>query len=172
VILSDAADSALIGAVRPAFSSSWSNVPASLSGVSIERIENLRTLLEAPSPAVLTTYRKDASAAVSPVWFRFHDGAFEVVIATGDVKLRHLARDPRCALLVFETVPPFRGIEVRGIAALAACDTSVRAAIAGRYLGAEEGVRFAAERRNTSGWLLRLGSDDAKVWDLSGILPA
>ena len=95
-----------------------------------------------------------------------------MVIATGDVKLRHLARDPRCALLVFETVPPFRGIEVRGIAALAACDTSVRAAIAGRYLGAEEGVRFAAERRNTSGWLLRLGSDDAKVWDLSGILPA
>ena len=57
VILSDAADSTLIGAFRPALSSSWSNVPDSLSGVGIERIENLRTLLEAPSPAVLTTYR-------------------------------------------------------------------------------------------------------------------
>jgi PPOX class probable F420-dependent enzyme len=139
--------------------------------VSIEQIEHVRTLLEAPSPAALTTYRKDGSAAVSPVWFRFDDGAIEVVIATGDVKLRHLARDPRCALLVFEAVPPFRGIEVRDSAALVECDTSVRAAIAGRYLGADEGERFAAERRDKPGWLLRLESDDAKVWDLSRILP-
>jgi len=61
----------------------------------------LRSLIDAPSPAVLTTYRKDGSANVSPVWFRWHGGAFEVVIAHGDVKLKHLARDPRCALLVF-----------------------------------------------------------------------
>jgi len=30
------------------------------------------------------------------------DEAFEVVIAKGDVKLRHLARDPQCVLVVFE----------------------------------------------------------------------
>jgi Pyridoxamine 5'-phosphate oxidase len=41
----------------------------------------LLSLLDAPSPAVLTTYRKDGSALVSPVWFRWLDGAFEVVIA-------------------------------------------------------------------------------------------
>ena len=75
----------------------------------------LRTLLEAPSPAVLATYRKDGSALVSPVWFRWNAEAFEVVIAEGDVKLRHLARDPRCLLVVFETVRPFRGIEARGV---------------------------------------------------------
>jgi hypothetical protein len=40
--------------------------------------------------------------------------AFEVVIAKGDVKLRHLARDPRCVLVIFETVRSFRGVEVRG----------------------------------------------------------
>ena len=34
-----------------------------------------------------------------PVWFRWAGDAFEVVIAKGDVKLRHLARDPRCVLL-------------------------------------------------------------------------
>jgi len=77
-------------------------------------IEDVRSLLEAPSPAVLTTCRKDGSAAVSPVWFRWSDDGFEVVIAEGDAKLRHIEHDPRCALVVFEAVRPFRGVEVRG----------------------------------------------------------
>ncbi len=136
-------------------------------------IEGVRSLLEAPSPAVLTTYRKDGSANVSPVWFRWVEEALEVVIAEGDVKLRHLARDPRCALLVFEAVPPFRGVEVRGAAELVECDvTLVRADIAGRYLGASHGERFADERRSRPGVLLRLVASDPRVWDLAKILPA
>jgi len=136
-------------------------------------MERARSLLEAPSPAVLTTYRKDSSASVSPVWFRWSDGAFEVVVAKGDLKLRHLARDPRCALVVFEAVRPFRGVEVRGVAELIECDvTELRAAIAGRYLGADDGARFAAERRSKPGVLLRLVADSPRVWDLSDILPA
>ena len=31
-----------------------------------------------------------------------------------DPKLEHLRRDPRCLLLSFEAVRPFRGIQVRG----------------------------------------------------------
>ncbi len=136
-------------------------------------IDGVRSLLEAPSPAVLTTYRKDGSALVSPVWFRWSDGAFEVVIAEGDLKLRHLAHDPRCVLVVFEAVRPFRGVEVRGVAELVECDVGpARAAIAGRYLGAGDGERFAAERSSKPGVLLRLVPDDPRVWDLSGILPA
>ena len=65
----------------------------------------MRSLLEAPAPAALTTYRKDGSAHTVPVWYRWTGDAFEVVIAKGDVKLRHLARDPRCVLVVFEAVP-------------------------------------------------------------------
>src|SRR5277367_1502918 len=102
----------------------------------MEWLERVGSLLEAPSPAVLTTYRQDGSALVSPVWFRWSDGAFEVVIAEGDLKLGHLARDPRCALVVFEAVRPFRGIEVRGTPELVDGDAGpVRAAIAGKYLG-------------------------------------
>jgi PPOX class probable F420-dependent enzyme len=133
--------------------------------------ERLRTLLEAPSPAVLTTYRSDGRALVSPVWFRWAEGAFEVVIAEGDVKLRHLARDRRCVLVVFESVPPFRGVEVRGVPELVEGDmTPVRESIAGRYLGVEAGKRFAEERRSKPGVLLRLDASDARVWDLSAIL--
>src|SRR5207248_8326900 len=106
--------------------------PPPTSGSWFERVHSL---LAAPSPAVLTTYRQDGSALVTPVWFRWHDGAFEVVIAQGDVKLRHLARDSRCTLVVFEAVRPFRGIEVRGRPELVEGDvTEARAAIAGRYL--------------------------------------
>ena len=137
------------------------------------RIEGVRSLLEAPSPAVLTTYRKDGSALVSPVWFRWIDEKFEVVIAKGDLKLRHWAGDPRCVLVVFEAVRPFRGVEARGVGELIECDVSAaRAAIAGRYLGVPDGARFAAERRSTPGVLLRLAADNPRVWDLSGILPA
>jgi len=39
------------------------------------------TVSMAPSPAVLTTYRKDGTAVTSPVWFRFRGDTFEVVIA-------------------------------------------------------------------------------------------
>ena len=135
-------------------------------------IEKVRSLLEAPSAAVLTTYRKDGNALVSPVWFRWIEGAFEIVIAEGDVKLAHLARDPRCVLVVFEAVRPFRGVEVRGVSELVECDvTSVRAAISGRYLGVSEGERFATERRAKPGVLLRLVAGARRVWDLADILP-
>jgi hypothetical protein len=98
--------------------------------------------------------------------------AFEVVIVKGDVKLRHLARDPRCVLVVFEAVRPFRGLRVRGVAELVEGDvTSARAAIAERYLGVGDGEHFAAERRSTPGVLIRLIPDSPRVWDLLGILP-
>jgi PPOX class probable F420-dependent enzyme len=121
---------------------------------------------------VLTTTRKDGSPYASPVWFRWTGEAFEVVIALGDVKLRHLERDPRCSLLVFEAVPPFRGVEVRGEATLTRGDvTEIRRSIAGRYLGQEDGDRFAAERASKPGVLLRLLPVEPRVWDLGHILP-
>ena len=45
---------------------------------------------------------------------------------------------------------------------------SARVAIAGRYLGLEDGERFAADRRSRPVLLLRLVADGPRVWDLSG----
>jgi len=127
--------------------------------------------LDAPLPAVLATYRTDGSVLMTPVWFRREAGAYEVVVAVGDAKLRNLRRDPRCVLLAFEATPPFRGIEVRGDAELIEGDvTAARADIAGRYLGAVAGSRFAAERTKP-GVLVRLTAEP-RAWDLSAILPA
>jgi hypothetical protein len=136
------------------------------------RLDALHSLFDDPAPAVLTTYRKDGTALTTPVWFRFHDSAFEVVLADGDVKRKHLERTKTCILVVFETVPPFRGIEVKGEPELLDTDvTLAREAIAGRYLGVERGRRFAASRRSSRGTLLRLAPGDARVWDLAAALP-
>jgi len=94
-----------------------------------------------------------------------------VVIAAGDGKLTYLSRDPRCVLLVFETIPPFRGVEVRAEAALSADGVNeARLSIASRYLGAERGRRFA-ERRGDQGFVLRVPTENARLWNLRAILP-
>ena len=135
-------------------------------------LDDVQSLLDTPSPAVLTTYRKDSSALTTPVWFRFHEDAFEAVLAEGDVKREHLARTPSCLLVVFEAVPPFRGVEVKGEPELVDGDvTNLREAIAGRYLGVEGGRRFAASRRSPRGTLLRLAARDLRIWDLAAALP-
>lgn len=73
---------------------------------------------------------------------------------------------------MFETVPPFRGVEARGEPELIEGDvTEARITIAGRYLGNKRGGRFAAERRSPRGTLLRLSIEDARVWDLAKLLP-
>jgi hypothetical protein len=133
--------------------------------------ESVRSLLADPAPAVLTTYRRDGSAATSPVWFRLNDDALEVVVAEGDVKLRHLARRSHCELVVFEAVPPFRGVRVKAEPELVVGDvTEARLAISRRYLGDERGRRFT-DQRKPRGTVLRFPLAAASSWDLSGILP-
>lgn len=67
---------------------------------------------------------------------------------------------------------PFRGVEVRGIADLRPGDVrEARASIAGRYLGAEAGARFAVARSARPAVLVRLRPDTVRVWDLGAILP-
>ena len=132
--------------------------------------EQFRTLLDRPSAAVLTTYRKDGTAALSPVWFRAANGELEVVIAEGDVKLRHLSARPTCSLLVFETLPPFRGLRAEGEPTLRHEGvTEARLAIASRYLGSDAGRRFTAARGPAV--ILAMQLSEARSWDLSAILP-
>ncbi len=88
------------------------------------------------------------------------------------MKRQHLARTPHCLLVVFEVVPPFRAVEVKGEPELLEGDVTVaREAIAGRYLGSERGRSFAASRRSAQGTLLRLIPRDPRIWDLAAALP-
>ena len=129
------------------------------------------SLLDQPSPAALTVYRPDGEAVTSPVWFRVHNEQIELVIAAGDSKVDYLRDDPRCQLLIFETIRPFRGLRIKGEARLVPDDdAATRAAIASRYLGAEAGERYADTSIRPPGFVLRLPLSQAKTWDLSSTI--
>jgi len=128
----------------------------------------MRSLLDAPSPATLTLFGAGGEPVTSPVWYRYTGDSFEVVMGLMDQKLELLRRDPRCTLLIFETAPPFRGVRVRGKADLVPDeDSATRLEIATRYLGEEGGRRYADMGRRPPGVVVRLRADFAKAWDLS-----
>jgi len=129
-------------------------------------IDDLGDLLEQRLVAVLATYRRDGGALLSPVWHEWRDGGFDLVTGAGDVKVRHLRRDPRASVVVCEQVPPYRGVELRGHARLVtecAHDAAVRLAV--RYLGKEQGEAYVAGGADDV--LIRLEPGELRAWDFS-----
>jgi PPOX class probable F420-dependent enzyme len=131
------------------------------------RVEDLDGFLDEPLVAVLATLRSDGSVLLSPVWHEWREGGFNVWVGADDVKARHLRRDPRASILVAESQPPLRGIEVRGSARIVeedAVETAVR--IASRYIGPERGaayVRSSTGRHVT----VRLEPGVFRAWDFA-----
>jgi PPOX class probable F420-dependent enzyme len=78
--------------------------------------DDLDGLLDTQRLAVLATTRQDGTTLLSPVWFIWEDGGFTVGINAGDIKLRHIQREPQVTILVHEDGIPYRGFEVRGTA--------------------------------------------------------
>jgi hypothetical protein len=77
-------------------------------------VDDLGDLLSQPLVATLATYRKSGDVLLSPVWFEWADGGFNIVIGRHDVKSQHLRRDARATVAVYENVDPLRGLELRG----------------------------------------------------------
>ena len=126
--------------------------------------DDLGDLLEQPLVAVLATYRLDGGVLLSPVWHRWRDGGFDVATGRDDVKVRHLRRDPRASIVVYEHVPPYRGIEVRGEARLEPAGDAVRQ-IAIRYLGERDGTAYADSAGDDT--LIRLEPGRLRAWDFA-----
>ena len=94
------------------------------------------------------------------------------MIARDDVKLQHLAREPRVLAAGVRGGAAVSRVEVRAEATVTRCDvTEARRAVARRYLGTEAGDRFVADRADTPGDLVQLVPVDPRVWDLTAILP-
>jgi thiosulfate/3-mercaptopyruvate sulfurtransferase len=130
------------------------------------RPADLDDLLERPLVAVLATHRADGGVLLSPVWHRWRDGGFDVTSLSGDVKVRHLRRDPRATILVYEHAPPYRGIEVRTRPQLVERGAQEAARdIAVRYLGVEDGEAYVAGGGDQI--LIRLEPGDLRAWDFA-----
>jgi len=128
--------------------------------------EDLGDLLVQPLVAVLATYRVDGGVLLSPVWHRWREGGFDVVSSHDNVKVRHLDRDPRASILVYEHTPPYRGLELRTRASLTddrVCETATDIAV--RYLGREAGESYAAA--GIDDVVIRLEPGTIRAWDFS-----
>ena|SRR3990170_4647705 len=128
-------------------------------------IDDLDGLVDRPLVATLATYRKDGSVLLSPVWFEWRDGGFSVTTATDDVKARHLRRDPRVSIVVYEHEPPYRGLELRATARLQTEgleETRVRIAV--KYLGEHKGREYAGTIEGDE-VIIRLEPGELRTWD-------
>jgi PPOX class probable F420-dependent enzyme len=129
-------------------------------------LSELTEFLGLPRVAVLATYRRDGSVLLSPVWHQFREGGFDVVSAPDDIKVRHLQRDPRASLLVYDDEPPYRGVEIRTTAQLSEIDrANVVLGMSVRYLGLEAGEAYAAESADSV--LIRLEPGNIRNWDFA-----
>ena len=129
-------------------------------------IDELGDLLDLPYCAVLATHREDGSVLLSPVWHEWRDGGFNLGVPKGDIKLRHLARDPRATVVVYDHSWPGRGFEVRGEAAIledASDELSRRLSI--RYLGPVKGTEYADAA--VPGVIVRLEPGKMRAWDFA-----
>ena len=81
-------------------------------------VDDLGDLLSLPIVGTLATYRKSGDVLLSPVWFEWADGGFNIVIGRNDAKAQHLRRDARASVAVYENAEPLRGLELRGTARL------------------------------------------------------
>jgi PPOX class probable F420-dependent enzyme len=128
-------------------------------------VEDLGDLLDKPLVAVLATMRTDGTVLLSPVYHEWRDGGFNVWVEQQNVKARHLRRDPRATILVAESDPPLRAIEVRGTARFIGQDVSETALrIAARYLGPEEGAADVEALRGAD-VIIRIEPGDIRIWD-------
>ena len=91
-------------------------------------------LIDAPNTAVLTTVGADGQPQSTAVWFLVEDGAIKTSITTDRQKYKNLVRHPKATLFVFDPANPFRTLEVRATAELAADpDKAMLPKFAARY---------------------------------------
>jgi PPOX class probable F420-dependent enzyme len=131
--------------------------------------KDLVAFLELPIVAVLATHGRDGRVLLSPVWHEWRDGGFNVATSAGDVKARHIARHPQASLVVAESDPPYRGVEVRCTPRLVPDpknEVGIRLAV--RYLGEERGRALAGEIGDDT--VIRLAPetpDELRAWDFA-----
>ena len=130
-------------------------------------IDGLGDFVQLPFVATLATYRKDGSVLLSPVWHEWREGGFNITIERNDVKARHVRRDPRASLALYESDPPYRGLELRSTPRLVDEDVAeTQRRIAVRYLGPEAGEAYGAEPSGRE-ITLRLEPGELRTWDFA-----
>lgn len=121
--------------------------------------------LERPRIGRLGTVRKDGTAHIAPIWFRFDGGAFLVLTERGSQKHKNVERDARVDLCIDDERPPYHTVLVRGRAAVEeAPGREWREALAIFYLGDDAGKRYIAENMHPNDIMLRIVPEKVTGW--------
>jgi len=133
--------------------------------VTDELDDRQRRFVEKPRIARLATIGRDGAPLVTPVWYRFEDGAFLVLTEAGSPKHRNIERDARVELCIDDERPPYHTVLVRGRAvAEPPRGAAWRLALAAHYLGEEGGRRYVRETRAGNEVLLRITPERVRGW--------
>jgi PPOX class probable F420-dependent enzyme len=136
-------------------------------------LNELSGLLAQPRCAVLATNYADGTTLLSPVWFEWQNGGFTIVIFDGDVKAKHINRDPRVSVVVADDRVPMGGIEVRGRAEIVPTDPDLATLrrMAVRYIGAERGNAYIDGFDPATQLTLRIAPGVLRTWDFADEAP-
>jgi PPOX class probable F420-dependent enzyme len=135
-------------------------------------VEDLGDLLDRPLIAVLATLRTDGTVLLSPVYHEWRDGGFNIWVERQNVKARHLRHDPRATILVAESDPPLRAVEVRGLARFIEEGVSgIALRIVTRYEGPEDAAADV-EALQGADVIVRIEPGNIRAWDYADELGA
>jgi len=136
-------------------------------------VEDLSNLLTQARCAVLATKYADGTTLLSPVWFEWRDGGFTIVIFDGDVKARHIKRDPRVSVVVADDRVPMGGVEVRAEAQIVPTEPDLASLrrMAVRYIGAERGNAYIDGFDPATQLTLRIIPGLLRTWDFADEAP-
>jgi PPOX class probable F420-dependent enzyme len=121
--------------------------------------DDLERFVAAPRIAILAYTKRDGTPAQVPIWYRYHDGRFQMVTSATSAKAKALARAGRACLTIQDEMPPYRAVIVDGDVTIE--DTPVEGGIGGelavRYfgrLGAAEYEKMSLEENRRTGLVL------------------
>lgn len=116
----------------------------------------LERFVDARRIAVLSYTKRDGTPTQAPIWYRYQDGRFKMISATGAPKTKGLKHAGKATITIHDEMPPYRAVTVDGDIHHedAALSGGLNDWLAYWYfgkLGGKEFLRMSEEHRNESG---------------------
>jgi PPOX class probable F420-dependent enzyme len=126
--------------------------------------EQIDAFLDKRHTLVLATLRRNGTAHLTTVWYRWDGKAFWISTNRDRAKFRHIERDPRVTVLV-DDPPRETSVAADGEAEIAARDAAAyqgSLAIVGRYV--DDPAAYLAQREGEPRALLRIEPARIRSW--------
>ena len=129
-------------------------------------IAEMEAFLAVPRLAKLATLQPDGAPHLTPIWFEYLNGEFLTTVEANTVKRWNIERDPRVAICIEGTTPPYQAVMAHGVARLSTegeKEALLRQAI--RFLGDTKGAAMFETVEHGDGRLIRITPDKIITFD-------